>query len=62
MDTNLDIKKVEEILKRNGAYILSSVDGEGYHVGRFKGIGLDTEGNFIIEADIDNISSTVKVR
>ena len=52
------IKEIENILKQNNAYIHSSIEGRGCHIGRFKGIGFDAEGDWIIEVDIDSGSCT----
>ena len=49
-------KEVEEFLREHNAYILSSIEGEGVHVGRFKCLSLDADGYPIVECDIDKIS------
>ena len=56
MDTNL--KKIEEELRKHDAYIISSIDGNGAHVGKFKGFNYDSDGNLVIEADINGRSCT----
>lgn len=56
MYTNL--KKIEEELRMHDAYIISSVDGNGAHVGKFKGISYDSDGNLVIETDINSRSCT----
>lgn len=54
MDTNL--KKIEEELRKHDAYIISTIDGIGAHVGKFKGFNYDSDGNLVIEADINGRS------
>lgn len=51
-------KELEQKLKEYDVYILSSVGGKGHHVGRFKGISVDANGDLIIDADIDEYSIT----
>lgn len=53
-----EMKQIENKLKENKAYVISSIDEKGHHVGRFKGFSLDANGDLIIEIDIDAISST----
>lgn len=53
-----EMKKVEEWLKTNDAYVMSSIEGKGHHIGRFKRFGLDADDNLIIEVDIDSLSCT----
>lgn len=55
-----ELKVIEEALKEKNAYIISSIDGKGAHIGRFKGVSVDAEGDLIIESDIDSISSAVQ--
>ena len=51
-------KELEQKLKEHDVYIISSVGGKGHHVGRFKGISVDANGDLIIDADIDEHSIT----
>ena len=48
----------KQISKEHNVYIISSVEGKGNHVGRFKGFSVDADGDLIIEADIDGLSCT----
>lgn len=48
----MDIKSIESFLKQNNAYIMASIDGEGCHVGRFKGISQDADDAIVLEVDI----------
>jgi len=52
------IQGIEKYLKENSAYIISSIDGEGNHVGRFKEFVIDANGDLIISTDIDSESCT----
>lgn len=54
----MDILEVVKILNEHKAYIVSSVEGQGVHIGRFKGLSLDAEGDWVIDADIDEKSCT----
>lgn len=53
-----EAKEIETMLRKHNAYIISSVDGKGAHVGRLKGVTVDADGNLVIESDIDNVSCT----
>lgn len=57
-----DLTELKSKLEGTGAYILASVDGEGVHVGRFKGLSVDADGDLVIEADIDSASCTSSKR
>lgn len=60
IETREDYKKLRELelfLLEHNVYILSSIEGKGIHVGRFKQISLDADGNPVIECDIDKESS-----
>ena len=52
------LKEIEEYLKEHNVYISSSIENNGTHIGRFKGITLDADGFPIIECDIDAMSCT----
>ena len=61
MHTPEDIAEhVESVLAGCNTYILSSIDGEGKHVGRFRGVSVDANGSLVISADIDKVSCTSK--
>ena len=49
---------VESLLKRHAAYLIAKIDNTGAHVGKFEDITLDTDGNWIIEADVESLSVT----
>ena len=51
---------VEAVLAGCNTYVLSSIDGEGNHVGRFKGVSVDANGSLVINADIDKVFCTGK--
>ena len=51
-------KEIEKELKEHDVYIISSVGGKGHHIGRFKTISVDANGDLIIESDIDEVSIT----
>lgn len=53
-------KKIEEWMKLNNVYIVSSIDGNGNHVGRLKGLYLDANDDLIISVDIDDLSCTTE--
>lgn len=53
-----EMKKVELWLKANNVYVMSSIEGKGHHLGRFKGFSLDADDNLIIDVDIDSLSCT----
>lgn len=53
-----ELKQIEDYLTKNNVYIISSIDGVGVHVGRFKGFSLDANDDLVIDADIDSISCT----
>lgn len=54
-----NLSKIEQYLKQHGCYVLSSVEGKGTHVGRFKRILLDANDDIVIDIDIDAVSTTV---
>lgn len=60
MDSNFynNLSKIEQYLKQHGCYVLSSIEGEGTHVGRFKRISLDADDDVVINIDIDAVSVT----
>lgn len=53
-----EMKKIEKWLNKNNVYIISSIDGEGIHVGKFKGLSLDADDDLIINVDIDSFGCT----
>lgn len=55
---DIDRERIEAILKKHGTYILSTIDGQGCHVGCYKGIALDADANWIIEAEVESMSET----
>lgn len=52
------LQEVEKLLKEGKAYVASSIEGEGMHIGRFIGLTLDANGDVIILCDIDKMSTT----
>lgn len=52
------LNTIADTLRKQNAYIISSIDGEGVYIGRFKGFSCDADGDLVIEADIDGISCT----
>lgn len=55
---DVERERIEAILKKHGTYILSTIDGQGCHVGCYKGISLDADANWIIEAEVESMSET----
>ena len=55
---DIERARIEAILKKHGTYLLSTIDGQGCHVGCYKGIALDADGKWIIEADVESMSET----
>lgn len=55
---DIERERIEAILKKHGAYILSTIDGHGCHAGCYKGIALDADANWIIEAEVESMSET----
>ena len=55
---DVERERIEAILEKHGTYILSTIDGQGVHVGCFKGIALDADANWIIEAEVESMSET----
>jgi hypothetical protein len=55
---DIERERIEAILKKHGTYILSTIDGQGCHVGCYKGIALDADANWIIEAEVESMSET----
>ena len=55
---DIERERIEAILKKHGAYILSTIDGQGCHAGCYKGIALDADDNWIIEAEVESMSET----
>lgn len=51
---------IEKLLYKNHAYIISSIGDEGCHIGRFKSLKADANGNWVICADIDKEPITEK--
>lgn len=49
---------LKKILYSNNTFIISSIENKGCYIGRFKGLGTDADGNWIICADIDKESIT----
>ena len=58
VDEGAEREYVESLLKRYEAYLLVKIDNTGAHVGKFEDITLDTDGNWIIEADVESLSVT----
>lgn len=56
--TITEMKEIESKLKELNVYVISSVEGKGSHIGRFKGFSEDANGNLVIEVDIDMLSCT----
>lgn len=54
----MDIVEIEKILRESNVYIVSSINGEGNHIGRFNGFSEDANGDLIISVDIDDMSCT----
>ena len=52
------LELISEYLNKHNAYIISSIDGNGTYVGRFKRLSLDADDDLIICADIDSASCT----
>ena len=50
------MKELESKLKELNVYVISSVEGKGSHIGRFKGFSEDANGDLVIETDIDKLS------
>lgn len=55
---DIERERIEAILKKHGTYLLSTIGGKGCHVGCYKGIALDADANWIIEADVESMSGT----
>lgn len=53
-----ELERIEKLLRENDVYIMSSIEGKGHHIGRFKGFALDANDSLIIETDIDSLSCT----
>lgn len=53
-----EMNEIETKLREHNVYIISSVEGKGNHIGRFKGFAVDADGDLIIETDIDELSCT----
>lgn len=51
-------RHIKSLLTDSGAYIMSSIEGKGCHIGRIKDVGLDSDGNMVIDIDIDRVSCT----
>lgn len=49
-----DVNRLESMLKNYDTYIISSIEGKGGYMGRFKGLSVDVDGNLFIEADLDS--------
>lgn len=56
--TITEMKELESKLKELNVYVISSVEGKGSHIGRFKGFSEDANGDLVIETDIDKLSCT----
>lgn len=54
----IDMADIENILNEHKTYIISSVEGKGVHIGRFHGLSLDADGDWVIDADLDEKSCT----
>lgn len=52
------LHKIEDALCKHDVYVMSSVDGAGAHVGRFKEFSYDANGALVIMTDIDSVSCT----
>lgn len=49
----MNILEIKKALEENNAYIVSSNNGEKWCVGKCDGVGLDSNGNMYIIANID---------
>lgn len=57
-DTARDVSDIKDVLDKQNAYVVATVEGDGCHIGRLKGISLDANGDLVIEVDISSISCT----
>lgn len=49
----MNILEMKKALEENNAYIVSSDNGEKWCIGKYNGLGIDSNGNWYIVADID---------
>lgn len=52
------LAKLRSIMNNREVYIMSTIDGEGCHIGKITGISLDANDGIVIETNIDSISAT----
>ena len=54
----LDFDGVDEILKKHRAFVMATIDGHGCHIGTYKEISLEADGDLIINVDVESLSVT----
>jgi hypothetical protein len=59
-DLIIKMKNLEKVIKDNNPYVMASIAGKGYHIGRFKGVGIDSDNELTIDVDIDAQSCTTE--
>lgn len=55
---DLEFDGVDEILKKHRAFVMARIDGHGCHIGTYKGISLEADGDWIINVDVEGVSVT----
>lgn len=48
----------DEILKKHRAFVMARIDGHGCHIGTYKGLSLEADGDWIINVDVEGVSVT----
>ena len=54
----LDFDGVDEILKKHRAFVMATINGHGCHIGTYKKISLEADGDWIIDVDVEGLDVT----
>lgn len=55
---DLEFDGVDEILKKHRAFVMARIDDHGCHIGTYKGLSLEADGDWIINVDVEGVSVT----
>ena len=56
------LKALEGVSDNQEVYIISTIDGDGAHIGSIEEVGLDAYGDIVLNTNIESISETGDAR
>ena len=54
----LDFDGVDEVLKKHRAFVMATINGHGCHIGTYKEISSEADGDWIIDVDVESLDVT----